>query len=137
MRLPYTQNLGKKVALMLLGQLSGFGTVSLPSALLFPNIVQQVFPEQKRDALRPKSLHFPLKNNMQTKTTMIFPYCHQRREVIFSTTDKQNIKCGNTDFTFKQISQFLLSTKSALVQLLDSYCYTNICKDIHQDETVE
>lgn len=51
--LPYIE-LREKVALMLLGQLSGFGTISLPSALFFPNTVQQIFPEQKREVLRPK-----------------------------------------------------------------------------------
>jgi len=38
-----------------------------PNSSFFSNTVQQVFPEQRRQALGPKSLHFPLKNNMQTK----------------------------------------------------------------------
>lgn len=100
-RLPYTQNLGKKVTLMFLGQLSGFGTTCLPTPFLFSNTVQQVFPEQKRQALRPKSLHFPLKTNIQTRTTMIFPYCHQKREIIFSMSDKQNIRHGNIELCFQ------------------------------------
>lgn len=108
-RLSYTQNLGKNVTLTFLGQLSGFGTTCLPKPLLFSNTVQQVFPEQKRQALRPKSLHFPLKNNMQTKMTMIFPYCHHKREVIFSTADKQNIRCGNAELCFQ--TDFPVCTK--------------------------
>lgn len=50
-------------------------------------------------------------------------------------TEKQNIQSGNTEPFFQ--TDFQVCTKSALVEFSDSYFYTNICKNIQQDETAE
>lgn len=67
---------------------------------------------------------------------MIFPYCHHKREVNFSTTDKQNLDVGNMELCFQTDLPVCMEYKEYF-EFSDSYFYTNICKNIHQEETVE
>lgn len=84
----YTENQGKKVVLILFGQLLGLEQYPSPQPYFSQTVFSKSFQNRKEKCLG-QSLHFPLKNNMRTKTTMIFPYCHHSREVIFSTTDTE------------------------------------------------